>query len=95
MALCLVVVALFALAVPPRAPMAEIDRVWWHVLEAKAGTPLAALVAWWAGAGAIVTFRPGTMRAVQLCNPTKCSPVFGGTAARFPQAIWWTSSVFR
>jgi len=29
--------ALFALAVPPRAPVAEIDRVWLHVLEAKAG----------------------------------------------------------
>ena len=48
MALCLVAAALFALAVPPRAPMPDIDRVWWHVLEAEAGIFLAASMACWA-----------------------------------------------
>jgi len=48
MALCLVAAALFALAVPPRAPMPDIDRVWWRVLEAEAGIFMAALVARWA-----------------------------------------------
>jgi len=43
---CLVGVAL----VPPRtpAPMADIDRVWWHVLVAEAAIFLAAFVACWA-----------------------------------------------
>ena len=44
LAFCLVALALM----PPPAPMAEIDPVWWHVLAAEIGIFLAAWVACWA-----------------------------------------------
>jgi hypothetical protein len=45
---CLVAAAIFALAVPPRAPIPDVDGLWWHVLEVEAGVFLAALTAGWA-----------------------------------------------
>jgi hypothetical protein len=48
MTFCLMSSVVFAIAVPVFAPMRQMDRIWWHVLEAEAGILLAVLVARWA-----------------------------------------------